>query len=118
MICLQFHCFLYHFQTYQMISKILDTIFLSSKICICFSLRVYITLLRFSIFLLIENKLAFSSLSMLIMIAFKLFIYFWLCWIFVAFCAQAFSSCSEWRLLLVVVCGLLIVGAPLVEHRL
>ena len=54
------------------------------------SFRVYITLLRFSIFLRIENKFAFSSLSMLIMIAFKLFIYFWLCWIFVAFFCTGF----------------------------
>ena len=34
-------------------------------------------------------------------------------------CAGAFSSCGEWGLLLVVVCGLLIAVASLVaEHRL
>ena len=34
-------------------------------------------------------------------------------------CAQAFSSCGEWRLLFVAVCGLLIVVASLVaEHGL
>ena len=34
-------------------------------------------------------------------------------------CAQAFSSCGEWGLLFVAVCGLLIVVASLVaEHRL
>ena len=34
-------------------------------------------------------------------------------------CARAFSSCGEWGLLLVAVCGLLIVVASLVvEHRL
>ena len=34
-------------------------------------------------------------------------------------CLQAFSSCSEWGLLFIVVWGLLTVGASLVvEHRL
>ena len=33
-------------------------------------------------------------------------------------CTQAFSSCGEWGPLFVVVCGLLIVVASLVEHRL
>ena len=34
-------------------------------------------------------------------------------------CAQAFSSCSEWELLLIVVRGLLVVVASLAaEHRL
>ena len=34
-------------------------------------------------------------------------------------CAQAFSSCSEWRLLFIVVCRLLIAMASLVaEHGL
>ena len=33
-------------------------------------------------------------------------------------CARAFSSCKEQSLLLVVVCGLLMVVASLVEHRL
>ena len=43
------------------------------------------------------------------------FIYFWLCWVFVA--AWAFSSCGEWGLLFVVVHGLLIAVASLVvEH--
>ena len=38
-----------------------------------------------------------------------LFIYFWLCWVFVA--VRAFSSCSEWELLFVVVRRLLTVVA-------
>ena len=34
-------------------------------------------------------------------------------------CAQAFSSCGEWGLVLVAVCGLLLVVVSLVaEHRL
>ena len=34
-------------------------------------------------------------------------------------CAWAFSSCDEWGLLFVAVCGLLIaVASPVVEHRL
>ena len=46
-----------------------------------------------------------------------LFIYFWLCWVFIA--AQAFSSCGERVLLFVVVRGLLIAVASLVvEHGL
>ena len=48
---------------------------------------------------------------------FILFIYFWLCWVFVA-ARGAFSSCSE-RGLLFAVRGLLIVVASLVvEHGL
>ena len=42
--------------------------------------------------------------------------YFWLHWIFVAF-VPAFSSCSEWGLLLLVVCGLLIEVASLVLEQ-
>ena len=54
----------------------------------------------------------------------KKFIYFYLFILFLAVlglhcCAQAFSSCGEWGLLFVVVCGLLLVVASLVaEHRL
>ena len=43
------------------------------------------------------------------------FIYFWLRWVFVA--ARAFSSCSEWELLFVVVHGLLIAVASLVAEQ-
>ena len=46
------------------------------------------------------------------------FIYFWLCWVFVA-APRAFSSCGELGLLFVAVHGPLIVMASLVaEHRL
>ena len=46
-----------------------------------------------------------------------LFIYFWLCWVFVS--ARAFSSCGKRGLLFVAVRGLLIVVASLVvEYRL
>ena len=47
-----------------------------------------------------------------------LFIYIWLCWVFIAV-PGLFSSCSEWGLLFVVVRGLLIAVASLVaEHGL
>ena len=47
-----------------------------------------------------------------------LFIYLWLRWVFVAACGL-FSSCGKWRLLFVVVCGLLTAVASLVaEHGL
>ena len=47
------------------------------------------------------------------------FIYLFLAAFGLHCCAQAFSSCDEWRLLFVVVCGLLIAVASLVvEHRL
>ena len=46
-----------------------------------------------------------------------LFVYFWLCWVFVA--VRAFSSCRSWTLLFIVVPRLLIaVASPVVEHRL
>ena len=49
---------------------------------------------------------------------FILFIYFWLCWVFVA-ARGAFSSCGERRPLFVAVRGPLTVVASLVaEHRL
>ena len=43
------------------------------------------------------------------------FIYFWLCWDFVAVCRVFFSSCGEWGLLFVVVCRLLIVVPLLLQ---
>ena len=46
---------------------------------------------------------------------FNLF-YFWLLWVFVA--ARAFSSCGEWGLLFVAVCGLIAVASLVVEHGL
>ena len=46
------------------------------------------------------------------------FVYFWLCWVFIA-ARGLFSSCGERGLLFVEVRGLLIVVASLVvEHRL
>ena len=49
---------------------------------------------------------------------FKIFIYFWLCWVFIAVC-RLFASCSERGLLFVVVLRLLIVVVSLVaEHGL
>ena len=62
--------------------------------------------------------------SLIFDIYFLKFIYFYLFIYFLAVlglrcCAQAFSSCGEWGLLLVVVPGLLIVVASLVaEHGL
>ena len=66
----------------------------------------------------IVNVLSATELFTLKWLIFKnLFIYFWLCWVFVA--AQSFSSCGERGLLLLAVRGLLIVVASLVvEHRL
>ena len=47
-----------------------------------------------------------------------LFIYFWLCWVFI-YCARAFSSCGKWGPLFIAVRGPLTVAASLVaEHRL
>ena len=47
-----------------------------------------------------------------------LFIYIWLCWVFVAVCGL-FSRCAKWGLLFVVVRGLLIAVASLAaEHGL
>ena len=47
------------------------------------------------------------------------FIYLFLAALGLRCCTQAFSSCGEWGLLFVVVCGLLIVVASLVaEHEL
>ena len=49
---------------------------------------------------------------------FNLFIYFWLCWVFV-FYARAFSSCGKRGPLLIAVRGPLTVAAsPVAEHRL
>ena len=45
-----------------------------------------------------------------------LFIYFWLCWVFIA--GQAFSSCSEQGLLFVAIRGLLIAASLVMAHRL
>ena len=47
-----------------------------------------------------------------------LFVYLFLAALGLRCCAQAFSSCGERGLLFVVVCGLLIEVASLVEHRL
>ena len=48
----------------------------------------------------------------------NLFIYLFLAALGLCCCTQAFSSCSEWGLLFVAVCRLLIVVASLVaEHR-
>ena len=46
------------------------------------------------------------------------FIYLFLAVLGLRCCAQAFSGCSEWGLLFVAVCWLLIAVASLVEHRL
>ena len=47
-----------------------------------------------------------------------LFIYLWLCWVFV-FCVRAFSSCGKRGPLFIAVCGPLTISASLVaEHRL
>ena len=44
------------------------------------------------------------------------FIYFWLCWVFMA--AWVFSSCGEWGLPFVAVCWLTAVAALVDEYRL
>ena len=50
---------------------------------------------------------------------FNTFIYFiFLAALGLCCCTRAFSSCGKWGLLFVVVCGLLIAVASLVEHRL
>ena len=50
---------------------------------------------------------------------FYLFIYLFLAALGLRCCAQAFSSCGEWGLLFIAVCGLLIAVASLVvEHGL
>ena len=49
---------------------------------------------------------------------FYLFIYLFLAALGLCCCARAFSSCGEWGLLFVAVCGLLIAVASLVEHGL
>ena len=60
----------------------------------------------------------FTELLYLFFFNLFLFIYLWLCWVFVAACGL-FSSCSERGLLFVAVCGRLIVVASLVaEHGL
>ena len=49
----------------------------------------------------------------------NLFVYLFLAASCLCCCAWAFSSCSQWGLLFVAVCGLLIAVASLVaEHRL
>ena len=58
-------------------------------------------------------------LMFLVLLFIYLFIYLFLAALGLRFCAQAFSSCGEWGLLFVVVCGLLIVVTSLVaEHKL
>ena len=48
-----------------------------------------------------------------------LFIYLWLCWVGLRFCARAFSSCGKRGPLFIAVRGPLTIAAPLVaEHRL
>ena len=47
------------------------------------------------------------------------YIYFWLCWVFVCFCARAFSSCGKRGPLFIAVRRPLTIAASLVaEHRL
>ena len=58
-----------------------------------------------------------SPAGTLILFYFK-FIYLFLATLGLCCCARAFSSCGEWRLLFVVVHGLLIAVASLVEPRL
>ena len=59
----------------------------------------------------------FSSKTLLLNSKIRLFVYFWLCWVFVA--VQTFSSCGEWGLLSSCGRGPLIVVASLVaEHGL
>ena len=71
--------------------------------------------LRFFWFLVLFFFFFFNVFSSFI----YLFIYLFLAALGLRFCAQAFSSCGEWGLLFVVVCGLLIVVTSLVaEHKL
>ena len=64
-------------------------------------------------------KMALVVLSCLSFFKKKLFIYLFLAALGLRCCAWAFSSCGEWGLLLVAVCGLLLaVASFVVEHRL
>ena len=57
--------------------------------------------------------------SLFFFLKFIYFIYLFLAALGLRCCARAFSSCGEWGLLFIVVCGLLIVVASLVaEHGL
>ena len=57
--------------------------------------------------------------SLFFFFKFIYFIYLFLAALGLRCCARAFSSCGEWGLLFIVVCGLLIVVASLVaEHGL
>ena len=65
---------------------------------------------------LIQSNVYFNYL---LFVPFKIFIYLFLAALGLRCYTWAFSSCGEWGLLFVVVCGLLIAVASLVvEHRL
>ena len=65
-----------------------------------------------SIILFSTNRLIFFFFNLF------LFIYCWLCWVFVAV-RGLFSSCGDWGLLFVATCGLLLAVASFVlEHEL
>ena len=70
--------------------------------------------------LLLQSKLIYVRNVVLNFFFFKyLFIYLWLCWVGLRFCARAFSSCGKWGPLFIAVRGPLTIAAPLVaEHRL
>ena len=76
------------------------------------SIFIYLFLIMnlFGNFIILYWHILFLKINLFIY-----FIYFWLCWVFVA--AQSFSSCGEQRLLSVAVCGLLIAVASLVVKR-
>ena len=64
-----------------------------------------------------SEKFLFRSSAHFFFFLIYLFIYFWLCWVFVS--VRAFSSCGKWGPLFIAVRGPLTVAASLVaEHRL
>ena len=73
---------------------------------------------KFFIIIIIFVTVICDQLFFLCFTYFILFIYFWLCWVFIAVCGLS-SSCGERGLLFVAVHGLLIAATSLVaEHRL
>ena len=67
----------------------------------------------------LEKGGIFFLINKSIYLSIYLFIYLFMAVLGLRCCVRAFSSCGEWRLLFVAVCGLLIAVASLAaEHRL
>ena len=67
---------------------------------------------------LLKHKIAFPIFILFIYLLKNKFIYLFLAALGLRCYVRAFSSCVEWGLLFIVVCGLLIAVASLVEHGL